>query len=549
MPRSNRVRLSWCELEDRVVPSIADRIRDRIAEEERRAEEQEAARRAIEEAQRAAELAAQIAAEQEALRTPNDRIESNEVILLDDHGYELRRIQAYSADFTGGTWVASGDITGDGAADLLTAPGKGAAAQVRMFNGKTGAEIRSFHAYEPSFTGGAFVVTADLTGDAIAEVITGTDRGGGPVVAIYDGAKLASGLSEDRAQILRFLAIEDPNFRGGVRVGCGDVDGDGTPDLVATAGFGGGPRVATFDGKMLAQAKAIKEFGDYFAFEPALRDGCYPGVGDLNGDGRGELLIGAGPGGAPVVATFDPTRIGVNGPANLSRFVAGDVANRAGVRVSGFEGEDGKSYIIAADGRYGDAVVYDTLGTRMRVYDRDVALGGGLFDDSSPRNFFDPFGETRDAGIASLVGTYRGTTQVPLMLPDSLGGFTTEERTVTVELRIDEVTVTDMAFDPTTYGPVHEFRGRVRVEVPGFTTIDEAVRGSIHFDPFTATTAPTGGNLDFGNDSPFGALASVGGSLLRWEGGVIRGTGVSFSVEPEYYSDSLGVTTFEWTRV
>ena len=67
------------------------------------------------------------------------------------------------------------------------------------------------------------------------------------------------------------------------------------------AGFGGGPRVAIFDGASVAAGAPRKLVDDFFAFEPSLRNGVYVAVGDLNGDGRGDLVFGAGPGGGPRV--------------------------------------------------------------------------------------------------------------------------------------------------------------------------------------------------------------------------------------------------------
>ena len=72
------------------------------------------------------------------------------------------------------------------------------------------------------------------------------------MVAVYGGAKLAAGTP---AEIARFLGIEDANFRGGARSAVGDVNGDGTPDLLVAAGFGGGPRVAVYNGRTVTRSR------------------------------------------------------------------------------------------------------------------------------------------------------------------------------------------------------------------------------------------------------------------------------------------------------
>jgi hypothetical protein len=42
-------------------------------------------------------------------------------------------------------------------------------------------------AYEPTFAGGLFVAAADIDGDGRADIVTGTDTGGGPRVRVLDG--------------------------------------------------------------------------------------------------------------------------------------------------------------------------------------------------------------------------------------------------------------------------------------------------------------------------------------------------------------------------
>ena len=45
---------------------------------------------------------------------------------------------------------------------------------------------------------------------------------------------------------LGFFAY-DPGFRGGVEVASGDVDGNGKDEIIAGAGFSGGPHVRLFE--------------------------------------------------------------------------------------------------------------------------------------------------------------------------------------------------------------------------------------------------------------------------------------------------------------
>ena len=72
-------------------------------------------------------------------------------------------------------------------------------------------------------------------------------------------------------ELLNFFAF-DAAFTGGVRVGVGDLDGDGQADIVAAAGPGGGPHVTVFDG---VSGMAL---GSFFAYPTDVIGGVYPSV-------------------------------------------------------------------------------------------------------------------------------------------------------------------------------------------------------------------------------------------------------------------------------
>jgi uncharacterized delta-60 repeat protein len=271
-------------------------------------------------------------------------------------------------NFPGTARVATADVTGDGIPDIVTGPGPGGGPNVVVTDGKTGARIADFNAFETTFTGGVFVAAADLNGDGKAEVVVTPDQGGGPVVAVYDGAKLAAGVSGDAAQVGRFLGIDDENFRGGARPALADLNGDGAADLVVAAGFGGGPRVAVYDGPRSADpTKWVyvrgtglrglidvyappKLAGDFFVFEPTLRNGVFVGGGDPTGDGAAELVVGGGPGGGPRVLALDGRSLVGGAEVPVANFFAGDPNNRGGVHVAVVPGSDGTPRLVTGSG-------------------------------------------------------------------------------------------------------------------------------------------------------------------------------------------------------
>jgi hypothetical protein len=216
-----------------------------------------------------------------------------------------------------------------------------------------------------SFDGGGFVSAADLDGDGRAEIVVSPDQGGGPRVTIFS---LTPGGLTVRAN---FFGIDDPNFVGGVRTAVGDINGDGVPDLAVAAGFQGGPRIALFSGATIFTTRG-KLVGDFFAFEDTLRNGSNVAIGDLNGDGFGDLFFGAGPGGAPRLLVVSGQQLlstgaiaAINSPlANF--FVAGNISDRGGVRVAAKDADgDNRADLAVGSGEGSPAAVRVYLGVNF----------------------------------------------------------------------------------------------------------------------------------------------------------------------------------------
>jgi uncharacterized delta-60 repeat protein len=243
------------------------------------------------------------------------------------------------AGFAGSVRSTTADVNGDGTPDLITAAGPGALPAVTVFDGKTGALLADFLAFEGTFTGGLFVAAANLEGDGRAEIVVTPDQGGGPRVVIFSVAP--GGVVSPRAS---FFGFDDANFRGGARIAAGDVNNDGTPDLVVAAGFLGGPRVAVIDGTTAFRPAQTKLVGDFFAFSGSdaatLRNGVYVASGDVNGDGFADLVFGGGPGGAPRVFTLSGELLTNGGPVTAQSypisnfFIDNNGTDRGGVTVA-----------------------------------------------------------------------------------------------------------------------------------------------------------------------------------------------------------------------
>ena len=163
-----------------------------------------------------------------------------------------------------------------------------------------------------------FVAGGDVNGDGFADIICGADAGGGPNITVFDGHHF----NPDGTPVMltSFFAF-NKNFTGGVRVGAGDVNGDGKADIICGAGQGGGPNVTIFNG-----ADSTNLLYSFFAYDAAFSAGIYVAGGDVNGDGFADVICGAGAGGGPNVTVFDPHNSppkGVPVLASFNAFAAG----------------------------------------------------------------------------------------------------------------------------------------------------------------------------------------------------------------------------------
>src|SRR4029453_5574698 len=116
---------------------------------------------------------------------------------------------AYGVGFSGGVFVAAGDVNNDGRTDIITGAGPGAGPHVKAFSGPTLDELKSFFAYDPSFSGGVRVAAGDVNGDGWADLITSPGSGQGPQVKVFDG--------KTGAELKSFFAYS-PSSTGGVFV-------------------------------------------------------------------------------------------------------------------------------------------------------------------------------------------------------------------------------------------------------------------------------------------------------------------------------------------
>src|SRR5262249_24073945 len=94
-------------------------------------------------------------------------------------GYGVSAVTA-AARFTFGT------VTNPPPNIVATGADVGGGPVVRLFDAATGATVAEFLAYDARFRGGVRVAVGDVTGDGVADIVTAPGPSGGPDVRIWD---------------------------------------------------------------------------------------------------------------------------------------------------------------------------------------------------------------------------------------------------------------------------------------------------------------------------------------------------------------------------
>jgi hypothetical protein len=246
---------------------------------------------------------------------------------------------AYTPSFRAGLFVAVADVNGDGKPDIITAPdatGQPGHTQVSVFfnghlinTGQSLAPDRQFNAYDPGFGGGVRLTAADISGDGFADIVTAPGIWSGPDIRVFDGKVLSN--NSTASMIGEFLAY-DFRYFGGEFVSTGDVNGDGHPDIVTGTNGNGGPEVKAFSGSTALGNPTPTIVDDFFAYDPAFNGGARVAVVDIYG--HADIVTGAGPGGGPHVRIFDGAT-GLQLPDAQDSFFAFDPTFSGGVFVGG----------------------------------------------------------------------------------------------------------------------------------------------------------------------------------------------------------------------
>jgi hypothetical protein len=323
--------------------------------------------------------------------------------------------------------ATAGDINGDGYGDIIVGAYHHANFRGRAYlytGGSKGlAEPPSFvlTGEGPDGYFGRSVATAgDVNGDGYDDVVVGAqahDEGTGRAY-LYAGGP--AGLS---ASPILVLTVERPSSSFGQSVGtAGDVDGDGYDDIVVGAhGYDHGTgRIYVYagDGGRLKASPILvgtgQGRGDRYGFSVGS-------AGDVNGDGYGDLIVGAYGAGQIYVYAGGPEGLGARPAFSATGEIAGDWFGRSVGTAGDVDGDGYDDVIVGAPNHGGNAGrVYLYAGGAGGLDDTPVLV----FDGKEPNSWYGhavgTAGDVDGDGRAEVIigaygaGNWRGWAYVPL---------------------------------------------------------------------------------------------------------------------------------------
>ena len=198
---------------------------------------------------------------------------------------------------------------------IAIAPDKGNTSHpiVKVINKDTGKIISQFYAYEGKFLGGVQLATGDLTGDGIDEIITAPGQGRVGEVRVF---------TQDGVELTQFRTQPyGGKYTGGIEVAVGDVNGDGKNDIVTATKYGR-PDIRVFynyfdSSNPYADPIADSPDKQFYVYASSFKGGAdvivadmgtfYDGVtyGAYTPDGKGEIIVGNGPGMRSTIYVYD----------------------------------------------------------------------------------------------------------------------------------------------------------------------------------------------------------------------------------------------------
>jgi len=225
-------------------------------------------------------------------------------------GAVLTQFAPYGNTFQGGVRIATGDLTGDGVDEIVTASGWSIVAQVRVYD-QNGVLLTSFLPYGSTFKGGVQIAVADVTGDGVNDIITVPSWGPSEVKVFQN--MLVGGLPTfDALHPYRHFLAFPSSFIGGAVVAAADMGSTPVPngplgntldqraEIVVGSGAGMKATVKVFDVSGMTVPTptvvptAARRFTPFSTTTTVYKGGVSLSAARINADLIPDIVVGAG---------------------------------------------------------------------------------------------------------------------------------------------------------------------------------------------------------------------------------------------------------------
>lgn len=289
---------------------------------------------------------------------------------------------------------------------LAIGVGAGGPPVVQLFNPATHSFIRTLTVFDQSDTNGVNVATGDLTGDHQVNIVAGSGIGSAPLINMYTAAGT-------------LVASFDPyptENDSGVTLAVGDLNGDGVDELLTMpAASAAQVRVWEYH----AATNSFDQLAQAFAFDRTNLSGFTMAAGDVNNDGRAEVVVAPRASGKRVVALSMSDQ---NVLQELQQFTPTSFSSATGftVAIGDVFGNGRKMVIIAPTaGSTGPIELFNERGLQQAAFfgpTGRLLLAGGLNRDGRDELLMV---SERAAPAGLTVERYSGLTHQVEQLPDT----------------------------------------------------------------------------------------------------------------------------------
>lgn len=272
-----------------------------------------------------------------------------------------------------GADMAAADLGTDGIDELIVGSPIGATPMLQVLRAD-GSTVWSVAPFTASAANGVAVAAGDVDGDGIVDIVVASVIDGVATVRIFG----RDGIEKTAQPVTTPLLLGS----AGISLAIGDIDGDKKADIILGSGSG-------VVGRVVALSGTGQELGSFVPFGVAFESGIHVAAGDIDGDGKDEVVLAKSYGDG-AIDIFSGITFAV-----VREFTAIDNGFVGGLNlaVADLDG-DSKAEIIAAPNGSG--------GPHVHVFSGDGAL----------RSRFFAFEEPYRGGVTLAGGAFAGGRRI-----------------------------------------------------------------------------------------------------------------------------------------